>query len=202
MNPQKLSLYIRRTHMYLALFLTPWLIMYALSSLVFNHFQLIRGLYDDQLNHFEKEKEMEYHASFTDDADPELVGTHILRDLNLEGSFFVRGKLQEGKLIITRQDPFTVRRVNYFLKESKLVIEKMAFKTPTFLTRLHTRHGYRQSYVGSWVWGGVVELTAVAMIFWVVSGIWLWWEIKPSRKWGAAFTLLGLGLFGLLLATI
>ncbi len=198
----KISLHLRRIHMYLALFLTPWLLMYALSSLVFNHFQMIRQHYGGRLNQFEKEKEMEYRAAFPNDATPELIGERILRDLDLTGAFFVRGKVQEGKLIITRQAPFTMRRITYHIKEEKLLIEKQVFQTPGFLTRLHIRHGYRQSYAASWAWGAVVELTAIAMVFWVASGIWLWWEIKPARKLGALFTFIGLALFGLLLATI
>ena len=34
---------IRRTHMYLALFLTPWVMVYAFSSIVFNHFKFFSG---------------------------------------------------------------------------------------------------------------------------------------------------------------
>ena len=49
----------------------------------------------------------------------------------------------------------------------------------------------------------VVYGTRVAtMLFWVVSGVWMWWEIKPARTWGAGFALAGFALFGLLLATI
>ena len=48
----------------------------------------------------------------------------------------------------------------------------------------------------------IVDLAVVGMLFWVVSGIWMWWEIKPARSAGAVFGLLGCGAFGLLLATI
>ena len=34
---------IRRTHMYLALFLTPWVMVFALSSIIFNHFKFFSG---------------------------------------------------------------------------------------------------------------------------------------------------------------
>ena len=176
--------------------------MYALSSLVFNHFQTLRHHYGGEWNRFEKEREMAYAASFPEEATPQFIAEHILADLNLAGSHFVQGTKQSGKLVITRQDPLAVRRITCFLTDGKLLIERQVFQTPTFLTRLHIRHGYRQSYAASWAWGAVVEVTAVAMIFWVVSGIWLWWEIKPARKLGAMFTLIGLALFGLLLMTI
>ena len=34
---------IRRTHMYLALFLTPWVMVFALSSIIFSHFKFFSG---------------------------------------------------------------------------------------------------------------------------------------------------------------
>ena len=33
----KASVVIRRSHMYVALFFTPWVAVYALSTLLFNH---------------------------------------------------------------------------------------------------------------------------------------------------------------------
>jgi hypothetical protein len=40
------------------------------------------------------------------------------------------------------------------------------------------------------------------MIFWVASGLWMWWEMKLTRLWGAVFALGGLSLFALFLVTI
>ena len=37
MNKQNVNRYIRRTHMYLPLFLTPWMFVYALSTWMLNH---------------------------------------------------------------------------------------------------------------------------------------------------------------------
>jgi hypothetical protein len=39
------SVFLRRTHLYLGLFVTPWLMMYALSTLVFNHAALVDRFY-------------------------------------------------------------------------------------------------------------------------------------------------------------
>jgi hypothetical protein len=41
----------------------------------------------------------------------------------------------------------------------------------------------------------IVDLAVAGMLFWVVSGIWMWWEIKPARLTGAGFAVLGWGLF-------
>ena len=62
-----ISKIIRRTHMYLALFLTPWVVMYALSTMVMNHRPFFRALYDNQPVVWELEKEMPYEATFAKD---------------------------------------------------------------------------------------------------------------------------------------
>ena len=51
----KASLLIRRIHMYLALFFVPWIAMYSLSTLFFNHG--IRRFSDAPPAAFEKESE-------------------------------------------------------------------------------------------------------------------------------------------------
>ena len=61
---------IRRTHMYLALFLTPWMVVYALSSLIFNHHALFSG--GKTLAQFEKVEALPYEAVFSDGIEPRV----------------------------------------------------------------------------------------------------------------------------------
>ena len=97
LTPSKL---IRRTHMYLALFLTPWMIIYALSGLVLNHGQAVRGLYGGNFPQFEKIGEREYTAAFSADADPRMIGAQILDHLDLAGTFNVQGRADQPRLVI------------------------------------------------------------------------------------------------------
>jgi hypothetical protein len=53
--------------------------------------------------------------------------------------------------------------------------------------------------------GRVLEVTTldvVTMAFWSLSGIWLAWELKTTRLWGAPSLVVGLGLFVLFAALI
>ncbi len=199
LTPSKL---IRRTHMYLALFVTPWMIVYALSGLVLNHGQFIRGFYGEKFGQFEKVEERDYPGTFSADADSRLIARQILEHLNLTGSFNVQRGANAAKVIINRNAPFGAYRITYLRPENRLLIEKQPLIAPTFLNRLHFRHGYEQPFLSAKSWGFIVDLVIVAMVFWVVSGIWMWWEIKPARAWGAACALLGFGIFGVMLATI
>ena len=198
----KFSKLIRRTHMYLALFLTPWLIIYALSGLVLNHAKLFLRPDGQLALPFEKVEECEYKAVFSADADARMIGAQVLEDLGLSGTFNTQGSPQQPKLIINRNGAFAIHRITYFREQGRLLVEKQPLRTPTFLNRTHFRHGYEQPFVAAKVWAVIVDLVVVALLFWVLSGVWMWWEIKPARLWGGVFGLIGLGVFGILLATI
>ena len=198
----KLSKLIRRTHMYLALFLTPWLIVYALSGLVLNHARLFLQPNGQLALPFENVEERDYKAVFSADADARMIGAQVLEDIGLAGTFNTQGGPQQPKLIINRNGAFAIHRITYFRNEGRLLVEKQKLNTPTLLNRTHFRHGYEQPCVSSKTWAVIVVFVVVALLFWVLSGLWMWWEIKPARLWGGVFALIGLGVFGILLATI
>ena len=197
--PSKL---IRRTHMYLALFLTPWMMIYALSGLVLNHNQAIRSFYGARFGQFEKVEERPYNAAFSDGADSRMIGAQILDHLGLSGSFNVQGSPNQPRLVIIRNAAFAAHRITYFRTENRLLVEKQSFSAPVFVNRAHFRHGYDQPFLSSKAWGFIVDLAIVGMVFWVLSGLWMWWEIKPARTAGAVIAVVGFGMFGILLLTI
>ena len=193
---------IRRTHMYLALFLTPWMLIYALSGLVLNHFQAVAAFYGGTVGHFEKVGERAYQGGFPADATPRMIGAQILEDLGLSGAFNVQGNASGPKLTIARTAAFAQYRITYFRDENRLLIERQSFTPPVFVNRSHFRHGYEQPFLSARVWGFIVDLAIVGMLFWVLSGLVMWWEIKPARFAGGAFALAGIAMFGVLLFTI
>ena len=202
MNPPFAKL-IRRTHMYLALFLTPWMIAYALSGLVLNHFDTVRSWYGGKYADFEKIEERPYTAAFSAEETPRMIAEQVLDDLGLAGSFGVPpGGSTPARLVIMRNAAFTVHRVTFFRTEHRVLVEKQRLAAPVFVNRLHFRHGYEQPYLAAKIWGFIVDLAVVGMGFWVLSGILLWWEIRPARAWGAASLIAGFGIFTGLLATI
>ena len=193
---------IRRTHMYLALFLAPWMLIYALSGLVLNHNQTIRGWYGDRFAPFEKIEERPYTTVFSADAEPRVIGAQILADLGLSGTFNVQGTATQPRLVINRNAGFALHRITYVRTENRLLVEKQPFTAPVFFNRAHFRHGYEQPFLSAKVWAVVVDLAVAGMLFWALSGIVMWWEIRPARWTGAAFGLVGVALFGVLLVTI
>jgi len=196
-----LSKIMRRTHMYLALFLGPWMLMYALSTSAMNHREFFRDYYGGNPV-FEKESEKRYAGTFAPGAGRDEMARQILADLDLDGTYGVRGGTEGEPLIIHRADPVTPRRITYTPGEGKLVVERLKFRTASFLERLHRRRGYRHDYLLEDLWGLTVDLAIVSMLVWVLSGVWVWWELKPARRWGWICAVSGSGLFVLFVLTI
>ncbi|MEW5979214.1 MAG: hypothetical protein AB1898_25750 [Acidobacteriota bacterium] len=193
---------VRRSHMYLALFLTPWMLIYALSTMAMNHREWFRHYYGGPTSLFEKESERVYSTPFPSGATPQAKAIQILGDLGLEGAHSVNASKQGQQIMIYRNDPVIPRRITYSPADQKLVIEREQFRTPSFLERMHRRRGFQQPYLLDGLWGVSVDLVIVGMIFWVLSGLWMWWELRSTRLWGAAFSLAGFSLFSFFLIFI
>lgn len=70
------------------------------------------------------------------------------------------------------------------------------------LERFHRRRGYATGYALDTAWAVSVDLVIIAMVFWVVSGLWMWWEMTATRRSGAGALAVGVGLFTFYLATL
>ncbi|MFO0943406.1 MAG: hypothetical protein U0930_21945 [Pirellulales bacterium] len=53
-----------------------------------------------------------------------------------------------------------------------------------YLLRMHTTHGYPGEVSPRFYWAIVVDTMAAVMIFWGLSGIVMWWQLKRLRFWG------------------
>ena len=185
--------------MYLALLLAPWVLLYALSTLSMTHRTAFPP--DFYSTPWEKVGDQVLAAQFSADATPDFMGQEILETLHLEGNF--RATLSEDKktLSIVRNDPVAPRRIIYTPADGHLVIEKQNFAVQPFLERMHRRRGFGGSFVADNAWAASIDLVVVAMIFWILSGLWMWWELKTTRATGLGVALSGIALFVVLVLT-
>lgn len=188
--------------MYLGLFLVPWILIYALSTLSMNHMQFLQDTWGYGPPKFEQVKEINYPGEFSDDVSTKMAALQILRDIDHEGPHYVQGSLKAQPMTIHRQNPMALKRIKFYSEENKIIIEQADFQMPGFLRALHTRHGYQQEYFASDAWAFSVDLFLFAMVFWVLSGLWLWWKMKKTRSMGIVIVLSGIALFSLFLFTI
>jgi hypothetical protein len=200
--PSSVTRSVRRIHLYLGLFLAPWMLMYALSTMIMNHREFVTSFYPTKTPVLTKERELDYSRSFPADATLQQMGQQILSDIGLEGAHRVSGGKDDKPLVIERQHPLALRRITFAPKDGKLVIEREEFRGATFLERMHRRRGYQNPYPLEDTWAFTVDLTVLTMIFWAISGVWIWWELRSARVWGFISGGLGLLLFAVFLAVL
>jgi hypothetical protein len=67
---------------------------------------------------------------------------------------------------------------------------------------MHRRRGYGTPYLSDDLWAITVDLFIFASVLWVASGIWMWWELKVTRRWGTISILGGIAILAFFLVTI
>jgi hypothetical protein len=81
-------------------------------------------------------------------------------------------------------------------------VERVQLQTSQFLNRFHHRRGFQQPYKADQAMAWSVDLVIVGMVFWALSGLWMWWEMRATRLWGLAAALFGIGIFTFFALTI
>jgi len=189
---------VRRIHLFTGLYLAPWMLMYALSTIVMTRSEFGAPAKPTLVT----ERELDYSRSFPTNMAREEIAKQILHDIWMEGAHSVSGGRSGRPLAIQRQHALPQRRITFDAPRSKITIEREEFRISTFLERMHRRRGYNHPYALEDTWGFTVDVAVVTMAFWSLSGIWLAWELKTTRLWGALSLLVGLGLFILFAALI
>ena len=175
--------------------------MYALSTSAMNHREFFMARYG-KAPVFHKEIDKKYAGTIAPGASMDEMARQILTDLDIYGAYGVRGGKDGIPLIINRADPITPRRITYTPEDGKLVVERVQFSAHSFLERMHRKRGYGTAFLVDDLWAFTVDLVIAAMLFWVVSGVWIWWGMKSTRRWGLVFTVSGIALFTLFILTI
>jgi hypothetical protein len=150
---------------------------------------------------FVKERSVTVDATFSDNADPKAVARQILAAVDLDGAHSVTRR-KDGAIVINRNDLLTPRRLTYSPADRTVLIEQQERRPNALLERFHRRRGYATGYRLDTIWAMSVDLGIIAMMFWVLSGLWMWWEMKATRAYGAWAVLGGVGLFAFYLVTM
>jgi len=188
--------------MYLALFLGPWVVMYAVSTMAMNHREWFVGMYGKGPAPFEKVRETTYAGGFAAGASSAEMTEALLRHLGLEGAHTTPPPRPDGTLVFQRQDLIRPYRITYSPADGKLVVERARFQWNALMNTLHRRRGYQHPYVLDDAWALVVDLFIVAAVLWALSGLWMWWEMKATRRWGAISLAIGAAVFALFLVRL
>lgn len=184
----------RRLHLYLGMFLFPWVLMYAFSSMVFNHLPAIRE-WDGRGNpQWTTRWERDYQLPVPAEADLRQVGRQLLEDQGLESPFFA-GRPQPDTLNILLVDFWNRARVIYHLDRGKVIFQEMEPRWYQLLMGFHLRAGYRHDHFLSDLWAVTLDLVCGGFLLWIASGLYMWWTLRGSRLWGIAALAGGTGTF-------
>lgn len=190
---------IRRSHMYLALFLTPWMLMYALSTIAMQHRSWFAG--EGEPLEYSVNSTTTYDGDFAPDVDVDQMAEQLLAHMRMDGLFRAR-RLDDGKLEVVRFNPLQNQRLTLNPADKNLVVETASMRPARALENLHRARGFQTGMAVRTAWAVVVDAVIVAIVFWCFSGLWLWWQLKTTRRIGAICALSGLGVFALFLARI
>ena len=174
---------IRRLHAYLALLLLPWVLMYGISSFVINHYTFFQSFYEDDVPTWRERFNRPYDRPLPDDADLKQVGSQILDDLGLKDSFNVRRPTPD-RLQINLDKFFSSTRVIYDIDEGVIRAEDRRFQWNTFLFSMHDRRGFQNDAFLHDAWAVMVDVASIGFIIFILSGLYMWWQLKKTRFWG------------------
>jgi hypothetical protein len=184
----------RRAHLYLGLLLLPWVMMYGISSFIISHHAWFRSETEPL---WKPLFERECHHPVPDQGDLRAIAVGILRENDLEGAFYAQ-RPNAGELRINRNSFFHQTRLTYLIKEHKLRAERQELRWDQVVLRMHFRSGYNQPLLLNRLWAVVVDVTCVAILLWIASGLVMWWRVSRTRVWGACALVAGVLSFALL----
>lgn len=191
----------RRTHLYLGLFLTPWVLMYALSSVPFSH----NAYFEERdqargLPMWTKTFDGAYDLGpIPESGSLKPLGARVVRDFRMEDSSY--GVYRQGpkQLNIYVHTFWKSTQFKYYIEERRLVGEDRRFRWDHFLTGMHARGGFEDERPFPILWAVVIDLVCLAFLVWIGSGLYMWWSLAGLRKWGWVAVVGGLGTFALFL---
>lgn len=204
MAKSKLSLgfykWNRRLHLYFGVFICPFLVIFAVSTVMLNH--RIRFTPSETVETTSVEIPDELIANVRDKellakmSNPEKIaarkalGAHLLAELELEGEWGAGGFVQpNGTTRVGATVPGMM--TNYVINVETKQAEKTVKRHNLFETMryLHMNPGPHRHpvWIGTKMWGWIADSTVYLTIFLSLSGIYLWYMVKAERKTGLLF---------------
>jgi hypothetical protein len=176
----------RRLHLYLGLALLPWFFMYGISSVPFAHNQFFerrdaaKGL---PLWTLRAERTLDVPVPESA-AGLRAFGATLLQEVGIGNTSFGAYRQSPTRIDVYSYSFWKSTQLKYFVDQKKLTVEDRRFRWDHFLTGMHARGGFEQDGILQHSWSVVVDLVSVAMIVWVASGLYMWWELPGQRRWG------------------
>jgi hypothetical protein len=193
-------LLVRRTHLYLGLFLLPWVVMFGVSSIPLNH----EG-YDERPKWTaiaEGPFALTPPAGATA-AGLRPLGAEMMKAAGISGGFYVN-RANPKQINVNHPNFLHPVRIMYYIDQKRLLAERREFAFRQMLPAMHTRGGYNLGGFWDSVWAVSVDLVAIALVLWMASGLIMWWKLPGTglRRWGWLAIAGGVVSFAVIIATL
>jgi len=184
----------RRVHLYLGLALLPWFFMYGISSVPFAHSAFFERLdAAKKLPLWTLTLERPLDVAVPDDPDGlRRLGRVLLGEAGLQGMTYGVYRQSPTQINVYAYSFWKSTQLKYFTDRRLFTQEDRRFRWDHFLTGMHARGGFDQDGLLPRSWSVVVDLVQFAILLWIASGVWMWWELRGHRRWGIAAILGGM----------
>lgn len=194
-------LLVRRTHLYLGLFLLPWVIMFGVSSAPINHPE------GNVAPKWTPLADIPFSVEPPGATTPESLrplGEQMMNAAGLSGGGFYVNRANPAQINVNHPNFLHPVRIMYYTDRHRLLAERREFAFRQFLSGMHTRGGYNLGGFWDWVWAAFVDLVSVALIAWIASGLFMWWKLPGTglRRWGWLALVAGAVSFALIIAKL
>ena len=170
-------LVVRRLHLYLGLFLLPWVVLFGVSSYPFNHPAQEQPKWAVRLDR-------PYTLDTPPGSDLRTIGSRLHAEAGFSGAGFYVNQPNPKRINVHHPDFFHPTRITYFVEEKRLLAEDREFVWRQFLTSMHAHAGYELDSFWNTVWGVTIDVVCIAFVVWIASGLIMWWMLPGSRRWG------------------
>lgn len=182
----------RDLHLYLGLFLSPFVLVYAASAIVLNHAWLPWGGRDGGVT-----ERRTVRVTVPAGGDGLAVAKDIQRQVDVRGEVgWVSRKPELQRLSFPIETPGRVTEVRVDLASRLATVEQRRTGVWDAAVELHKLPGpHNVKLRGNWVfmrlWGWLADATVYLLLFLTVSGVYLWTVLRAERRIG--LVLLGAG---------
>jgi len=199
MFSMRVSRLVSSLHLYAGLFLAPFVILFAVSVFLVNHFPVRPQL---------AESRREVTGLDVPAGVASLEGRAriqklrpLLDRLNVRGEAgFIRHLPEEQRLTIPVSTPSSEAVVDLHLREKTAVIisrKTGLWRASVYLHKMPGPHlvNIKGNWVWTRIWGVFADATVYLIFLTTATGIWLWWLLRPERRAGLLWLAAGAAVF-------
>lgn len=196
---RSLRAWLRDLHLYVGLAASPFVLVYAISTIALNH---PRGLVPAETAPTVRTTAVSLPDA--EDADSLALGREVLRQTGVVGEImFVRRETEERRLEIPVQHAGETTTIKVDLAAGRAVIERRPASLIASLIHFHKMPGphvvaMRGNSLPIALWRWVADAAVCAILFLAATGLYLWLALRAERRLGLACLGAGAAVFGLL----